>query len=183
MFRFISTLLLAFLAFALRKVGTHAPLPAAPPAPDLPDPESREAGHEISEPTPAGIAAVGVGLFLVMIVSMLVLARMYTHFYSTAPAMTAPTGETNFPYAPRARSSIADDWSGINRQAHERLETYDWVSRADGVARIPIARAMQVIAQEGLPARQAQTPDFPAPADEKQPLIETEPGDHANKAY
>jgi hypothetical protein len=183
MFRVISTVLLAVLAFALRKVGTHAPLPVEPPPADRTDPESRRSGHEVSEPAPAAIAAVAVGLFLTIIVSMAVLGWMYVHLYSRREAMPAPLGETRFPHAIEAKSSIADDWTVINRQAHDRLETYGWVSQADGVARIPIERAMQVIVSEGLPARESKTPDFPAPSDEKRPLIETEGGNHVEKAY
>jgi hypothetical protein len=183
MFRVISTLLLAVLAFALRKVGTHAPLPVEPPALGQPNLESRAAGHEVSEASPAVVAAVVVGLFVTIIVSMVVLGWVYVRLYSPQPAVPAPLGETRFPYAMQDKSSIGNDWTAINRQVHERLETYGWVSRADGVARIPIDRAMKVIATEGLPARQAQTPDFPAPADEMRPLIETEGDTHAPNSY
>jgi hypothetical protein len=183
MLRIISTLFLAVLAYALRKVGTHELAPAEPPAPEQPDPDSRKAGHELSEAHAVTIAAVVIGLFLTIGIAMAVSAWMYVRLYTPLPAIPAPAAETGFPHATEARSSIADDWAAINRQANERLETYGWVSRADGVVRIPIDRAMQAIAAEGLPARHAPAPDFPAPAEEKRPLIETEGGDHVQKSY
>ncbi len=35
----------------------------------------------------------------------------------------------------------------------ERLESYGWVDKEGGIARIPIERAMEVMLQRGFPAR------------------------------
>ena len=183
MMRILTTLFLAVVAFALRKVGRHAsPLPAIPPPP-LVDSASREAGHEESEPRPWALALVFGGVFLTIIVTMLVVGRMYTHFYSASPAMTAPVAETRFSYSPWARSSIADDWIDIDVQSQKRLGAYGWVNQASGVLHIPISRAMQLVIREGLPARQTATPDFPDPSAEKLPLSETETSSHAPNSY
>lgn len=44
----------------------------------------------------------------------------------------------------------------------EQLSTYGWVDRNDGIVRIPIERAMEIVVNEGLPAttsRPAERPD------------------------
>jgi hypothetical protein len=59
-----------------------------------------------------------------------------------APQLEAESGQTLDPY----------------RAAEERrLTSYGWVDRSNGVARIPIDRAMQLTAQRGLPSRPAPT--------------------------
>ncbi len=45
-----------------------------------------------------------------------------------------------------------------------RLQSYGWVDQDSGQARIPVARAMELIAERGLPVRSAVTPEAtPAP--------------------
>ena len=69
----------------------------------------------------------------------------------------------------------------MDRLAHERLDGYGWTDRDHGGARVPITRAMTLVAREGLPARAGQTPDFPPPDQEKLPLMELEPNADATK--
>jgi hypothetical protein len=38
-------------------------------------------------------------------------------------------------------------------QVMQHLSTYGWVDRQNGTARIPIERAMDIIAEQGLPVR------------------------------
>ena len=43
-----------------------------------------------------------------------------------------------------------------------RLQSYGWVDQDSGEARIPVARAMELIAERGLPVRSAAPPDAAA---------------------
>lgn len=43
-------------------------------------------------------------------------------------------------------------------QQRKILDSYGWVNRKDGVVRIPIQRAMDVLLQQGLPVRNSTTP-------------------------
>jgi hypothetical protein len=45
-----------------------------------------------------------------------------------------------------------------------RLQSYGWVDQDSGQARIPVARAMELIAERGLPVRSAAPPDAAAGA-------------------
>jgi hypothetical protein len=70
----------------------------------------------------------------------------------------------------------------------EQLGSYGWVDQAGGVARIPVERAMEIVAAQGLPARQAgaaaaapapATPAPEAPAAEATPAPEPTPAPEA----
>ncbi len=64
------------------------------------------------------------------------------------------------------------------RQSEERrLNEYGWVVRPEGIARIPIERAMEIIAQQGLP-KQPQPANPPSQNTEEQNT--EEPNDNAN---
>lgn len=42
----------------------------------------------------------------------------------------------------------------------QRLNNYAWLDREGGVVRIPVERAMELLVEQGLPAREADAPDF-----------------------
>jgi hypothetical protein len=126
--------------------------PSAPSAASLRD------GHEISDARPKIVVALGVGLFLVIFATMAVLGWMYTRLYTSVPSMPVPSIQESFKDAPYTKTGIAR-----------------------GSVHIPIARAMELIAREGLPSRKAQTPLFPPPGEEKLPVSDTEKtGDATN---
>ena len=122
-----------------------------------------------------------VGLFAVIFTAMAALGIMYKRMYADNPGVPVPPTQESFKYAPRDQTSIAKNWEQIDALAHQRLGTYGWTDRAHGVARVPIARAMSLVASEGLPARAGQPPDFGPPDQEKLPLMELEPTADATK--
>ena len=68
----------------------------------------------------------------------------------TPPAVPAPRLEV----APRAALEA------LRREEDALLQSYEWVDRAQGRARIPISRALDLIEKRGLPVR-----PVPPPAD------------------
>ena len=162
------------------------PRTAPPPAPPEPDPnapsvESRSEGHEVSDASAKTVGFFVLGLFAVIFLAMAALGVMYKRLYADTNAMPVRPAQESFKYAPQDKTSIAKDWDTIDRLAHERLDSYGWTDRAHGIARVPIARAMVLIAHEGLSARDGQTPVFPPPEQEKLPLMELESTTDATK--
>ena len=154
---------------------------APQPKPE-PESESQKAGHEVSEPTPKAILTF-VGCFLATIlVIMAVLGFFYVRTYHHRAATPVPRAETSFKYAPRAETSIARDWDAINEQTRRNLETYGWIDRKNGITRIPIERAIELIAHEGLPARAGKPPTFPPADQESRPVMETEKSRDVSKS-
>jgi hypothetical protein len=60
------------------------------------------------------------------------------------------------PPEPRLQETPAIDLVRFRAREDERLSTYGWVDRQGGVVRIPIDRAMQIVAHEGLPSRKVE---------------------------
>jgi hypothetical protein len=153
------------------------------PKRDKPETESQKAGHEVSEPSPKAIL-IFVGCFFgTIFLIMAALGFLYADLYRKRPAAPVPKAEASFRYAPSAETSIARDWDSINEEAQRRLETYGWVDRKNGITRIPIERATQLIVREGLPSRPGTAPAFPSPEQESRPLMETERATDVSKSF
>ena len=58
------------------------------------------------------------------------------------------------PPPPRLQTYPFDDIKELRKNENKVLEHYTWVDKNAGVVRIPIERAMEVIAEKGLPYRQ-----------------------------
>ena len=151
------------------------------PDPDAPSEESQADGHEVSDASPKVIGMFVVGLFAMIFAAMGALGWMYVHLYAKTNAIPVKHQEDSFKHAPSARTSIAKDWEAIDAQAHARLANYGWADRARGVVRVPITRALELVAKEGLPARAGQTPFLPPPDQEKLPLMDLETTADATK--
>lgn len=57
------------------------------------------------------------------------------------------------PPAPRLQSSPRVDLLALRAQEDAALGSYGWLDKNQGTVRIPIERAMQLLAERGLPAR------------------------------
>jgi hypothetical protein len=55
------------------------------------------------------------------------------------------------PPAPRLQLDPAADYQTYKREQDHILNSYGWISREGGTVRIPIQRAMDLLAQRGLP--------------------------------
>jgi hypothetical protein len=130
------------------------------------DPEDLIEGYEHSDIRPGVVAAGAVGLLVTMAVLLIVI----TVFASSAtgiPVTIRPLAESTqgvvggpppTPPAPRLEAQPGQDLAAYRVVEQAKLSTYRWVDRQAGLVAIPIDRAMDVVAQQGLPAR-------PAPGD------------------
>lgn len=66
------------------------------------------------------------------------------------------TIEQTFP-APRLEEDERDELHDFRMHEEQTLASYGWVDQKNGVVRIPIERAMQLIAERGLPVRPQET--------------------------
>lgn len=59
------------------------------------------------------------------------------------------------PYpAPALQASPPDDLRALTERQRRLLTDYEWVDRRRGLARIPVERAMALLAERGLPYRE-----------------------------
>jgi hypothetical protein len=123
------------------------------------DPEDVEAGHELSNMSMGAVAASFAGLGAVLLLCFVVLSIWYADAtgqpFRLAPPPSGlgnlPVGPT--PPAPRLETTSGEERGRINAAEEALLSQYAWVDRERGVVRIPIDRALDLIAARGLPAR------------------------------
>ena len=70
---------------------------------------------------------------------------------STADTRTVPLGEINKFPQPRLERNERLEINDFRLKEEQALNSYGWVDEKAGVVRIPIDRAMQLVAQRGLP--------------------------------
>jgi hypothetical protein len=80
-------------------------------------------------------------------------AREKTARYPLGAGVARP-----LPPPPRLQTYPFGDIKDLRQEQNRLLDRYEWVDKSSGVVRIPIDRAMEVLAERGLPYRQ------PAPA-------------------
>src|SRR6266478_7972762 len=109
------------------------------------------------------------GLVLVCLVVYLIVFGMYRFLDSYAAAhqppmspMVAPQADTRavtpenaetFPQ-PRLEENERTQFRSFIEDQDQKLATYDWLDKDKGTVRIPIDRAMELIAQRGLPVHE-----------------------------
>lgn len=132
-------------------------------------------GFEREDLSPKAVFAFLVGLALAGILVHFIIGGLYgyldaydrQHQAPLSPLVqNAPTDKrrilpedvSKFPQ-PRLETDERTELNGFRLEEEQRLNSYGWVDKNAGVVHIPIDRAMQMIAQQGLPTRpQDQVP-------------------------
>ncbi len=135
--------------------------------PEEVSPESLQRKHEVHDPPIGWILMVaGLVAFTTRVCLGVVWAMMdaYTEKRPTPPArqlgiISAPNLAPlqRFP-TPNLQVNPRQDLVALNAQADKELTSYAWLDRTAGVVRLPIARAMDLVAQRGLPAQETNSP-------------------------
>lgn len=138
-------------------------------------PPSTAVGHELSDLNPKNIAWFGLALTLLVIVALAVSYLFFDYLYITvsrARPQPSPLSYSREP-TPEPRLSITpgDELKALRAEENKLLEGYEWVDRDKGIVRIPIARAIEIIAQRGLPVR-SESKAAPAPEKTSMPQKE-----------
>ena len=124
------------------------------------DPEDLAAGHEVSDANTRAIVMVGVGLVIVLLVVFVAVTALVAPYAAGPAALTAPPGLSplptpRLPPEPRLQAEPGQELRQYRSQQEQLLHSYGWVDRSAGVVRIPVERAIELLAQRGLPARPA----------------------------
>ncbi len=101
---------------------------------------------------------VALGLILLTAAWGLVLSRLSPRFEIRASAnQSSPTvvdaNAAKLPPEPRLQANAVEDLRQMRAVEDQVLNSYGWVDRKKGVVRIPIDRAIELLAQRGLPGR------------------------------
>lgn len=119
--------------------------------------EQQEARHESYSLNVRPLVLFGVGLALLIGVSFLLMERLFEYFGTQQAEVAAPlspsAGERQPPPEPRLQVTPQTDFQQLRAAEDTVLNSYGWVNREAGIVRIPIDRAIELLAERGLPAR------------------------------
>lgn len=115
-------------------------------------------GYERSDASPQSLLKFGIGLFLILAACILGMRWMFSYFAHVqqlgAPASPFENARV-LPPEPRLQVHPKLDLEKYLDAENRTLTTYGWVDKQNGVVRIPIDRAMDLLLERGLPARSA----------------------------
>jgi len=120
-----------------------------------PPPEAHsKTGHETTDVNPLAIGLFALGLGLMVAVVLPLLSWVFWRFEAVAKLNDRPQSSVSTPptfSGPRLQEQPSVDLARLRAEAHRRLSSYAWVDREQGVVRIPIERAIKLLAERGLP--------------------------------
>jgi hypothetical protein len=113
--------------------------------------------HEHSDVNVRVILAFGMALAIAAVVIHVGLYWLLASYKKgeadPTPPLTALEAGDQVPPPPRLRVSPRADLAEMRAAEDRELQTYGWLDREKNVVRIPIDRAMELIAERGLPTR------------------------------
>ncbi|HEX9759609.1 MAG TPA: hypothetical protein VGA40_01750 [Candidatus Acidoferrales bacterium] len=129
-------------------------------APNTTEPGNGTQKHETRDVSISFFAKVLLGLVAVTLLGMSVSLwyfRAMDERYATTSVEPPPLAGAlpRLPPEPRLQVAPKRDMERFHAQEEAALESYAWVDRNTGVVRIPIERAIEIVAERGLPARPA----------------------------
>jgi hypothetical protein len=133
------------------------------------NPQHEEGEFEREDLSPQGIFAFLVGLGLVCVLVLFVLKGMYWYLDMRAKAkqplpnpLVQPTqadtravlpSEINKFPQPRLETNERLEINDVRLKEEKTLNSYGWVDEKAGIVHLPIERAIELVAQRGLPTR------------------------------
>jgi len=128
-------------------------------------PEQHTDNYEKRDANIPALLKFAVGMAVVIAVTLIGMKFTFNHFFSEPLGPPAnPFEDTRrLPPGPRIQALPHMELSDYCKAQQAEVDGYAWLNKAQGTARIPIDRAMDIVAQQGLPARPATTggPDLP----------------------
>ncbi len=94
---------------------------------------------------------ITVGIFVLLYLLTAALEQQVQR--SAPPPNPLAAAVPKEPPAPRLQPAPIKDLMELRAWEESQLQHYGWVDKANGIARIPIDRAMEILAEKGLPAR------------------------------
>jgi len=116
--------------------------------------ENPQVSHEQSDVNVRGILAFGLGLLVAGVVIQLGMWWLFDYLAARTAQLDQPRSplassspRESLPPEPRLQVSPAQDLKELRAAEDAMLHSYGWVDQQAGVVRIPIERAMEVLAE------------------------------------
>ena len=119
-------------------------------------------GHESRDVTFGPIVASAIGLFVLFVLVFVAMRLLFDLYAAQEAALSPPRNPLaasygrDVPPEPRLQTVPIQDLRALHATEDATLNSYGWVDDQHTVVHIPIARAIELLAQRGLPARAPQ---------------------------
>lgn len=114
--------------------------------------------HELRDVNIRSVALFGIGLFVLILAALFAMDLLFDYL-AARPEMGPPPSPMaltrEIPPVPRLQVSGAADLKQFREAEEKILNSYAWVDRDAGMVRIPVDRAIELLAERGLPVRAA----------------------------
>jgi hypothetical protein len=128
----------------------------------LPDLARPGADHERSDIDVWAVGKFAIGLAFLCVLAMGLLFGLFKYFQATTggpmPNQGLNVDARRLPPEPRLQTTPVTDLKEMRAAEDKILNGYSWVDQAHGVVRVPIDRAIDMLAQRGLPSRPENGP-------------------------
>jgi hypothetical protein len=106
------------------------------------------------------IGRFGIALAILCVLSLGLLFGLFRYFTARegGPLPPGPIDARRKPPAPTLQETPVIDLREMRAAEDQILNSYGWIDQPHGVVRVPIARAIDMLAQRGLPSRQQAPP-------------------------
>ncbi|PYU36445.1 MAG: hypothetical protein DMG31_00985 [Acidobacteria bacterium] len=132
---------------------------------------TRSQGYERSDASPRGLLYFALIMAAILAATSLSLIWLFKYFQKAenpGSFVAAPfAAERPLPPPPRVQPNPREDLQNYYQSQQNLLNSYGWIDRQNGIVRLPIDRAMELLLQRGLPIRSAANPqNTPLPKNE-----------------
>jgi hypothetical protein len=110
--------------------------------------------HENTDVDTWAVGRFGIALVLLCVLSLAGLFGLFRYFEARQGGPVAVTMPRRPEGSPLLEENPVLDLARERAAEGKLLNSYGWVDRQQGVARIPIGRAIDLLAERGLPSRQ-----------------------------
>jgi hypothetical protein len=114
-------------------------------------------GHETTDVPARPLASIGIAIVVLVGGSFLTVALLfkvldyYQPLFDSIPHPLADSRQMSS--APRIQTDPPQQKAELHKIENHLLTTYDWVDQDNGLVRIPINRAIQILAERKLPVK------------------------------
>ena len=120
-------------------------------------------GYERSDASPRGLLYFALLMAAILAAASFSLLWLFKYFqkadnpgsFVAAPFAT----ERPMPPPPRIQPNPGADLQDYYQSQQKLLNSYGWIDRQNGIVRLPLDRAMELLLERGLPTRPAHTPE------------------------
>ena len=116
-------------------------------------------GHEEKDVDVWAVSRFAIMLVLLCAFALIALVGLFRYFQTREAALQTPAVEgadlkvPSLPPLPRLQNTPVLDLKRMRQAEDQILGSYGWIDRQQGIVRLPIARAMELLSQRGSPGK------------------------------